>query len=468
MVKIKQQKYQHVFTLDNFKKNATGTNVNNVAPPDPNYVLSFGTKKSDEEIVRSSKYNRNVEILLNNSTSTRLAKKNKKEGVTKRVPRRQNPWILYRRDKSVDPVFFGMKSSMISKFIGKMWNEESEDVKESYAALARMSEARHMAKHKDYKYKPNPPRRPKIKSKQNKSPFYSPIFSDFEEFAILDKESSQDMFAVLNSDSTSSSFSSPQISEFAILDENNSQAQDMMDMTIFDSSYFSSPQMSEYEGYDILDNESTSSSSVHSSPQFLEEYCLHLLNNLDPTSEFEEIIIPDNNVSQNMTLNFPSLNSINPIPPPPPPVEFQQLTTLKQPYENEMMTSSECVLPDFMKDLSAVFLGSNYNENVVLDNSELLMQSQFSDMSLDYYGYIPEDNSIELFKACGAKVVNANLLPGSILNITVSSPSPPTGLSHFTISTDYKQNYRFFEGPRFVNGGDCKVKDGIINPFTSN
>ncbi|CAG8455209.1 5603_t:CDS:2 [Funneliformis caledonium] len=345
MAKTKQQKYQHVFTLDNFRKNASG-NVN-VVPPDPNNVLSFGNKKSDEEIVYSSKFNLDVEELLNNSTRTRLALRNNKEGAIKKVPRRQNPWILYRRDKSADPRFVGMKSSMISQIVGKWWNEESEDVKESYAALARMAEARHMAKHKD--------------------------------FAILNKGISQDLFAVSNTDSTSSSFNSSQISE----------DQDMMDVIDFDSS--------EFEGYNILDNESTSTSSVSSSPQQL-NYCLHLFNSLESphNSELGEIFIPYNNVSQDMTdiaLNFPTLDSIQPTnttPSPPPPEEFQQFSTLDQPFE---------MPPNFMEN---VFLGSNFNEKVIFDDSEIMMPPQFSDMPLDYYGFISEDNFLELFKGSGS------------------------------------------------------------------
>ena len=62
------------------------------------------------------------------------------------------------------------------------------------------------------------------------------------------------------------------------------------------------------------------------------------------------------------------------------------------------------------------------------------------------------------------------MLPGSILNITVSSNFPPTGFGHFVISTDLKQSYRFFKKPRFVNGGGCDFdfSNGIDNPFTSN
>ena len=60
------------------------------------------------------------------------------------------------------------------------------------------------------------------------------------------------------------------------------------------------------------------------------------------------------------------------------------------------------------------------------------------------------------------------MLAGSILNITVSSPTALAGFGHFTISTDNKQSYRFLKRPMHVNGGNCEVIDGTNNPFTSN
>jgi len=167
-----QKEYVQVFSLNNTYGNATD-NVKVAPPPlpDPNKVIHFETnfKKSDEEIVYSSKFNNDVETLLNNSETTRIAKTNKKKGI-KRIPRPQNSWILYRRDKTKDPRFKKMKSSQISKIIGKMWKDESKDVKESYIALGRLSKEKHANDHKGYKFKPNKSKQknPSKKSKGNK------------------------------------------------------------------------------------------------------------------------------------------------------------------------------------------------------------------------------------------------------------------------------------------------------------
>ncbi|CAI2173242.1 14369_t:CDS:1 [Funneliformis geosporum] len=129
-------------------------------PPNPNTCIQFGEKNSDEDIVYNSKqFNHEIETLLNNSNKSRLAEKNVKKG-TNKIPRRQNAWILYRRDKAVEPQFHKMKSCIISKKITKMWEKEPNNVKEIYKALSRLAEKRHIEKHgKNYRYRPN--RKPK-------------------------------------------------------------------------------------------------------------------------------------------------------------------------------------------------------------------------------------------------------------------------------------------------------------------
>ncbi|CAB4434409.1 unnamed protein product [Rhizophagus irregularis] len=67
------------------------------------------------------KFNLTYEELINNSQNTRLAKKNKKNG-TNIIPRRQNAWILYLRDKSRE------MSGFSSKEIAKMWNDEPKEI----------------------------------------------------------------------------------------------------------------------------------------------------------------------------------------------------------------------------------------------------------------------------------------------------------------------------------------------------
>ena len=64
--------YEYVFSVD-INNNATDDVVPPPPPPEPNKVIHFGLKRSDEEIVYSSKFNLNIDILLNNSSTTRLA-----------------------------------------------------------------------------------------------------------------------------------------------------------------------------------------------------------------------------------------------------------------------------------------------------------------------------------------------------------------------------------------------------------
>ncbi|GBC03201.1 hypothetical protein RclHR1_05010001 [Rhizophagus clarus] len=150
--------YIHVFNLNN-SSNCDYNSLNNnvILEPDPNKPMCFDTKsKTDDEIIYSSKYkfNYNIEILINNSDNTRLAKNNKKNG-TRKIPRRQNAWILYRRDKSLNSEFIGLKSALISKEISKMWNKEEKGTIELFEALARKATEMHKKKYgENYKYKP--------------------------------------------------------------------------------------------------------------------------------------------------------------------------------------------------------------------------------------------------------------------------------------------------------------------------
>ncbi|CAG8438290.1 uncharacterized protein OCT59_013204 [Rhizophagus irregularis] len=132
-----------------------------------NNPITFST---DEVLVRNyRKFNLTYEELINNSQNTRLAKRNKKNG-TNIIPRRQNAWILYLRDKSRKMKGFS------SKEIAKMWNDEPKEVVEVYEAAARLAAERHMEKYGlDYKYLPRRTRnkKPKI-SKTSRIPITPP------------------------------------------------------------------------------------------------------------------------------------------------------------------------------------------------------------------------------------------------------------------------------------------------------
>ncbi|GBB88428.1 hypothetical protein RclHR1_00150024 [Rhizophagus clarus] len=112
--------------------------------------------KTDEEIVNSTNYNftLDIETLLNNSTTTRRAMRLQRKGELCYTPRPQNPFMLYRRDMSARSEFVGIKSSETSKQIGKMWKNETSEVKDLFNALARLAEKRHSEKYSDYSYSP--------------------------------------------------------------------------------------------------------------------------------------------------------------------------------------------------------------------------------------------------------------------------------------------------------------------------
>ncbi|CAI2172639.1 11655_t:CDS:1 [Funneliformis geosporum] len=167
--KSKQQQLQgyHVFNVNTY----IGSKIS-PSPPEPNRPIRIGTEViSDEELVLSSNYNFNldIDILLSNSMTTRKAIYDMKRGIF-RPPRPQNAFMLYRRDKSSGPDYFGLKSSETSTIIGIMWKAESKEVKGLFEALARMAEKRHSEKHENYRYEPRKPSGlPKSKKKRMES-----------------------------------------------------------------------------------------------------------------------------------------------------------------------------------------------------------------------------------------------------------------------------------------------------------
>ncbi|PKY37678.1 hypothetical protein RhiirA4_536636 [Rhizophagus irregularis] len=120
----------------------------------PDYYNSVNnpiTFSSDEVLVRNYKnFNLTYDELINNSQNTRLARRNERNG-TNIIPRRQNAWVLYLRDKST-----GRDVRFQFKQIAKMWNEEPKEVIKVYEAAARLAAERHIEKYgSDYKYKPD-------------------------------------------------------------------------------------------------------------------------------------------------------------------------------------------------------------------------------------------------------------------------------------------------------------------------
>ncbi|CAG8458805.1 18096_t:CDS:2 [Acaulospora morrowiae] len=77
---------------------------------------------------------------------------------------------------------------------------------------------------------------------------------------------------------------------------------------------------------------------------------------------------------------------------------------------------------------------------------------------------------------CGAQVTYANLIPNSILNITVQSPDDGDGLGvsaigHFSIKIDNDDSLELWKEPTWVNGCQCKnctnipVQYSFLQPF---
>ncbi|GBC04455.1 hypothetical protein RclHR1_00570011 [Rhizophagus clarus] len=177
----RQKKNIHVFRNPNHMNNNCIVAPN---PPEPNKGFCLNTANTDDEkFVRNSlyKFNKPIDKLINDSETSRFATLNKRNGERK-VPRRQNAWIIYRRDKSLSPEFSGKPSQDISKEISKMWEKESKETKELFEALARLAGKKHSEKHgEDYKYNPKDPKRFQRNEQIINEEFQTPAPSSFEE-----------------------------------------------------------------------------------------------------------------------------------------------------------------------------------------------------------------------------------------------------------------------------------------------
>ncbi|KAJ1658466.1 hypothetical protein IWQ61_002288 [Dispira simplex] len=73
-----------------------------------------------------------------------------------KVARPHNSFILYRKDKAKEITRDNpnMNQKEVSKTIGKLWREESKEVKEHYARLSQIHKEEHRRKHPTYKYTP--------------------------------------------------------------------------------------------------------------------------------------------------------------------------------------------------------------------------------------------------------------------------------------------------------------------------
>ncbi|PKB99478.1 hypothetical protein RhiirA5_400108, partial [Rhizophagus irregularis] len=73
---------------------------------------------------------------------------------------------------------------------------------------------------------------------------------------------------------------------------------------------------------------------------------------------------------------------------------------------------------------------------------------------------------------CGVQVIDSNLLPNSMLNMTVQSPDMEDNLGvsaigHFSMHVDNNGGgYKFFDKPRWVNGCGCAKCENIPLQYT--
>ncbi|OUM65561.1 hypothetical protein PIROE2DRAFT_29693, partial [Piromyces sp. E2] len=82
--------------------------------------------------------------------------KKKRSRNPSKIPRPQNCFIIYRREKHqiISAKNPGIANNDISKIIAKMWREEPPEVKEIYHQRAKEEAKRHMLANPGYKYTP--------------------------------------------------------------------------------------------------------------------------------------------------------------------------------------------------------------------------------------------------------------------------------------------------------------------------
>jgi hypothetical protein len=86
---------------------------------------------------------------------------------SKKAPRPKNAFILYRREKQkyFKSNFRSIHSKDLSRIIGKMWRNETQDVIRTYERLAEEEKLQHISKYPLYKYAPK--QKKKVKCTQN-------------------------------------------------------------------------------------------------------------------------------------------------------------------------------------------------------------------------------------------------------------------------------------------------------------
>lgn len=279
-----------------------GVNNSTLIPfPDFYDTMYFGgDSKTYRELVYTSRIkdtlNLTIDVLTNDSKTSRLALRNdkkKSKGEQIEIPRPQNAWIIYRRDKYVTPEFEGIKPCIASKAIGERWKTESSEVVEYFVALSMLALENHHNKYGNYKYKPKSKASKKFKSRQRQQ--HKRNTSPETEETTLNQDLPQ---LVVNPPSSIKEYPTPVSSiQLSPVTDFSEQANEISYLMTPASSNHQSPVTSQYGSSDILTPESPMTPEV----------ILSLMNS-NPISMYPQLseITPTNDFStyNNNSLEF--------------------------------------------------------------------------------------------------------------------------------------------------------------------
>ncbi|CAB4391793.1 unnamed protein product [Rhizophagus irregularis] len=265
-----------------------GVNNSTLIPfPDFYDTMYFGgDSKTYRELVYTSRIkdtlNLTIEVLTNDSKTSRLALRNdrkKSKGEQIEIPRPQNAWIIYRRDKYVTPEFEGIKPCIASKAIGERWKTESSEVVEYFVALSMLALENHHNKYGNYKYKPKSKASKKFKNRQRQQ--HKRNTSPETEETTLNQDLPQ---LVVNPPSSIKEYPTPVSSiQLSPVTDFSEQANEISYLMTPASSNHQSPVTSQYDSSDILTPESLNQQTPITSEDILSSMMYPQFSEITPT-----------------------------------------------------------------------------------------------------------------------------------------------------------------------------------------
>ncbi|CAB4477438.1 hypothetical protein RhiirA5_460296 [Rhizophagus irregularis] len=265
-----------------------GVNNSTLIPfPDFYDTMYFGgDSKTYRELVYTSRIkdtlNLTIEVLTNDSKTSRLALRNdrkKSKGEQIEIPRPQNAWIIYRRDKYVTPEFEGIKPCIASKAIGERWKTESSEVVEYFVALSMLALENHHNKYGNYKYKPKSKASKKFKNRQRQQ--HKRNTSPETEETTLNQDLPQ---LVVNPPSSIKEYPTPVSSiQLSPVTDFSEQANEISYLMTPASSNHQSPVTSQYGSSDILTPESLNQQTPITSEDILSSMMYPQFSEITPT-----------------------------------------------------------------------------------------------------------------------------------------------------------------------------------------